>query len=78
MEGAEGATVDLRRFVKRDKRTLTEDEYRKNLAKKINNTSTQIKNLTVFFPDAHGELTKLGDTMEKMGENLHDPTTSIQ
>ena len=76
--GAEGATVDLRRFVKRDKRTLTEDEYRKNLAKKINNTSSQIKNLTVFFPDAHGELTKLGDTMEKMGENLHDPTTSIQ
>ena len=44
--------LDLRRFLKRGRRSYTEPEYRVILGKKLDNTRQHVANLIAFYPDA--------------------------
>ncbi|MCZ6556564.1 MAG: hypothetical protein O7A69_02155 [SAR324 cluster bacterium] len=79
--GSDGKAVELRRFVKRNKRTLNEYEYRNILSKKIENTEFQMVNLMAFFPDAEAELNNLTKQLRELIEKIGDhsvPITAIK
>lgn len=68
IQRSDGAAVELRRFLKRERRTLNEFEYRNILTKKTKNTRDQMRNLIAFFPEAAnvlGELSKETDGLIK-------------
>ena len=61
--GADGKPVDLRRFLKRERRTFDPEEYARVLRKKIGNTLTQVQNLILFFPESQQMLTGLARSL---------------
>lgn len=71
--GKDGKPIDLRRFLKRNRRTLSESEYRGILAKKLENTRLHLENLIAFYPDAEGELQKLVKALHMLRGKLDDP-----
>lgn len=81
IKGSDGAPVDLRRFVTRAKRRLTEVEYRQILTRKIENTEFQVRNLVAFFPEAQPDLASLGKGLAILIRQTRDlaiPTTAIR
>jgi len=76
--GADGKAVDLRRFMKRERRTFEEGDYRKVLLKKIENTRSQVQNLMIFFPDAVDELTELSASLVELVQDLKMEADEIQ
>ena len=73
-----GEKVDLRRFLKREKRTLNEHEYRNILAKKTQNTEHQMLNLIAFFPESQSELKKLSKVTEGLIKKIKNPGIPIK
>ena len=74
----DGKAVDLRRFQKRQRRTLSEDEYRDFLARKLENTLYQIENLSQFYPDASTMLEQLKVPTEKLEGQIRDPGIPVK
>jgi hypothetical protein len=72
--GKDGKPIDLRRFLKRNRRTFSESEYRGILAKKLENTRLHLENLIAFYPDAEGELQKLVKALHMLRSKLDDPS----
>jgi hypothetical protein len=77
VEGKQGEMVDLRRFLKRARRTYTEPEYRVILGKKLDNTRQHVANLIAFYPDAEGELNRLVKVLEMMQGKLGSETVRV-
>jgi hypothetical protein len=71
--GKDGKAVDLRRFLKRNRRTYSESEYRNILGKKLDNTRVHLENLIAFYPDAEGELQKLVKALKMIHGRIADP-----
>jgi hypothetical protein len=78
IQRADGGAVELRRFLKRAKRTLNEYEYRQILLKKIENTEFQMLNLIAFFPEARQVLTELTKATKQLIKGIKDPKIPIQ
>ncbi len=78
VEREDGQAVDLRRFQKRARRTLTEDEYREFLAKKLENTLYQIDNLGLFYPDALPMLEGLKGPTGQLEGQIRDPGIPVK
>src|SRR5262249_33819889 len=57
--GKDGKPIDLRRFLKRNRRTYSDAEYRTILAKKLDTTRVHIENLIEIEPSAQRELENL-------------------
>jgi hypothetical protein len=64
--GNDGKPLDLRRFLKRTRRTYSESEYRAILGKKLENTRVQLENLLLFYPDAEGDLQQLVKALQDL------------
>ena len=77
VEGAQGEMLDLRRFLKRGRRSYTEPEYRVILGKKLDNTRQHVANLIAFYPDAEGELNKLVKVLEVMQGKLNNEAVRV-
>ncbi len=77
IQGHNGEALDLRRFLKRTKRTYTEPEYRVILGKKLENTRTHLVNLLAFYPEAEGELSKLVKALGMMREKLDNQAIRV-
>ncbi|MDH4249221.1 MAG: hypothetical protein OEW39_15555, partial [Deltaproteobacteria bacterium] len=73
----DGKKLDLRSFLKRDRRTLTEGEYRGVLAKKLFNTRQHVVNLTAYYQEGAKELTKLSQNLNRLEEQIQNPTQSV-
>lgn len=73
----DGEAVELRRFLKRGKRTLNEQEYRTLLAKKIENTEFQMVNLMAFFPESKDTLRELTQQLRDLIGNIKDHSKPI-
>ena len=77
VEGAKGEMLDLRRFLKRGRRTYSEPEYRIILGKKLDNTRQHVSNLIAFYPDAEGELNKLVKVLTLLTEKLGNQSVRV-
>jgi len=77
VRGQDGQAIDLRRFLKRSKRTYTEAEYRIILGKKMENTRAHLVNLAAFYPEAEGELNRLIKALGIMREKLDNPAVRV-
>ena len=77
VQRADGKPVELRRFLKRNKRTLNEFEYRRILARKIENTEFQMINLMAFFPESRQVLSELTSEMDVLIANIKDQSKPI-
>jgi len=77
IQGRDGERLDLRRFLKRGRRTYTEEEYRVILGKKLDNTGGHVANLTAFYPEAEAELNKLVKALSAIRERLKDPGAKV-
>jgi hypothetical protein len=75
--GAHGEMLDLRHFLKRGRRTYTEQEYRGILGKKLDNTRHHVANLIAFYPEAEGELNKLVKVLALMREKLDNEALRV-
>jgi hypothetical protein len=78
VEGQGGEKIDLRRFLKRGRRTYTEEEYRIILGKKLENTRVHVVNLVAFYPQTSGDLNKLAKVLEVLNEKLGNPAIPVQ
>lgn len=74
---SDGQPVELRRFLKRSKRTLNEFEYRRILTRKIENTEFQMINLMALFPEARQVLSELTNEVHSLISNISDQSQSI-
>lgn len=74
----DGEAIELRRFLKRSKRTLTEMEYRTLLAKKLENTVFQALSLGEFFPEAVKDLKQLQHAARVLIQQVENPTIATQ
>ncbi|MDH4225180.1 MAG: hypothetical protein OEW12_06000 [Deltaproteobacteria bacterium] len=77
VEGSDGKPIDLRSFVKREKRVLGEMEYRQVLGKKIKNTQAQVENLSIFFPDQEKSMRELSTRLEGLSRQIKSPLKTI-
>ena len=68
---ADGEMIDLRRLMKRDKRTLSEGEYRLVLGKKLQNTEALMLNLMSVFPESQGILKDLQKSTEHLAKKVN-------
>ncbi len=78
IQSGDGEAVELRRFLKREKRTLSEGEYRSLLAKKTQNTEGQILSLIAFFPESRVALEELAQNSKKLIKAIKTPSVSIK
>ncbi|MCH7477201.1 MAG: hypothetical protein IIA14_03755, partial [SAR324 cluster bacterium] len=78
VKGKDGEAIELRRFLKRSKRTLTEMEYRTLLAKKLENTVFQALSLGEFFPEAAKDLKQLQHAARVLIKQVENPTIATQ
>jgi hypothetical protein len=76
--GADGKPVDLRRFLKRERRTYDADEYGEILRKKIANTAAQAQNLILFFPESRPVLIGLSEQLEGLLQRTQAGREAIQ
>ena len=74
----DGGTIELRRFLKRDRRTLSSAEYREMLNKKLQNTEYMANNLLLFFPDERDTIRQLADLLRKLGREVVGGMLSTQ
>ncbi len=70
---ADGSRVDLRSFLKRDRRVLSELDYRQVLERKIGNTNAHVVNLIAYYPEAEPDLHKLSVTLNELSKNIRNP-----
>lgn len=75
---ADGGLIDLRRFLKRDRRALGAAEYRNLLSKKLSNTEYLMLNLIAYFPDAQKPINELMRTVGSLNSKVGDKTISIR
>jgi len=75
--GADGKPIDLRRFLKRARRSYDPGEYAKILQKKILNTQGQVQNLVLFFPDSRQILTDLSRSLDTLVQRMRNASESI-
>ena len=73
----DGQSIELRRFLKREKRTLNVHEYRSLLARKTENTESQILNLIAFFPESRSALENLAKQLKKLISAIKNEKTNI-
>lgn len=72
VQNAEGETLSLRSFLKRERRSFSERDYRGVLDKKISNTHAHVVNLIAYYPEAESELHKLSATLKGLAGKLKD------
>lgn len=72
IENDDGSKVDLRSFIRRDRRVLKEQDYRKVLTRKIANTNAHVVNLIAYYPEAEDALHKLSVAMQALGKRIGD------
>ncbi|HKJ00462.1 MAG TPA: hypothetical protein VKB51_18475 [bacterium] len=72
IEGKDGARLDLRSFLKRDRRVLSEQDYRAVLGRKIANTNAHVINLIAYYPQAEPDLHKLGAALRGLTTKIKD------
>jgi len=77
IKGADGKALDLRSFTKRDKRQLTEVDYRRALGRKLTNTKAQLENLLMFFPEDKSALNGLSQALDQLANKTKSASTSI-
>jgi hypothetical protein len=75
--GADGQPIDLRRFLKRGRRSYDPNEYSKILNKKVLNTQTQVQNLVLFFPDSRQILSELSRSLQVLMQRMQLGSESI-
>jgi len=75
---ADGGLIELRRFLKRDRRTLNEVEYRNALSKKLSNTGFLMLNLIAYFPDAQKVINELSNVVNNLNAKVSDRAISIR
>jgi hypothetical protein len=75
---ADGGMIELRRFLKRDRRTLNEIEYRGVLSKKLANTEFLMLNLIAFFPDTQKTINDLAREVGKLTARVLDTSIAIR
>ena len=68
-----GEKLDLRSFFKRDRRVLSEQEYRSLLEKKISNTHTHVINLIAYYPEAERDLNRLSRIIQGLSDRISTP-----
>jgi len=66
----DGKMVDLRSFFKRERRTLTELEYRESLARKVANTRAHVINLTAYYHTEAKPLSALSQDLNEIEEQI--------
>lgn len=71
-----GERLDLRSFFKRERRVLSEEDYRSNLNKKISNTHAHVINLIAYYPEAERDLNKLSNAIQAISDNIRAPEIS--
>jgi hypothetical protein len=74
IESKAGKAVDLRHFLKTERRLYNEREYREVLQKKIDNTKMHAVNLTAFYADQEPPLRHLGKVLQGLVEKIGDVT----
>lgn len=70
---SDGRRLNLRSFLKRDRRVLKEWEYRNVLQHKITNTNAHVVNLIAYYPEAEAELHKLSEGLVELTAKIRDP-----
>lgn len=75
---ADGGLIELRRFLKRDRRTLNAIEYRNILSKKLSNTGFLMLNLIAYFPDSQKVINELTGEVNKLSAKVGDRAISIR
>ncbi|HKJ00461.1 MAG TPA: hypothetical protein VKB51_18470 [bacterium] len=73
IETQDGRPVDLRHFLKSQRRIYNESEYREALRKKIANTQMHVLNLSAYYPDEEVALRHLRKLMEGLAVKILDP-----
>jgi hypothetical protein len=73
---SDGSKVDLRSFLKRDRRVLSEGDYRPALERKIANTNAHVVNLIAYYPQAEQDLHKLSTTLKGLSTKIADASVS--
>jgi hypothetical protein len=76
IENSDGSRLDLRSFLKRDRRVLSEHDYRQVLGRKIANTNAHVVNLIAFYPQAESDLHKLSVTLKGLTDKIVDPAVA--
>lgn len=68
--------VDLRAFIKRERRVYSQGEYRKVLARKLENTTSHVVNLVAYYPESENILRKLTLDLKELTAQAKDPSIS--
>lgn len=76
IENADGSRLDLRSFLRRDRRVLSQEDYRQVLGRKIANTNAHVVNLIAYYPQAEADLHKLSVTLKGLSGKIADPGVS--
>ena len=76
IENSDGSRLDLRSFIKRDRRVLSEQDYRVVLGRKIANTNTHVVNLIAYYPQAEADLHKLAIALNELSGHILNPTVT--
>lgn len=76
IENADGSKLDLRSFLRRDRRVLSEQDYRQVLARKIANTNAHVVNLIAYYPQAEPDLHKLSVSLKGLSGKIADPSVT--
>jgi hypothetical protein len=76
IENKDGSRLDLRSFLKRDRRVLSEPEYRSVLERKIANTNAHVVNLIAYYAQAEADLHKLSAMLRGLSTKIADPTVN--
>ena len=74
IENADGSRLDLRSFLKRDRRVLSEQEYRVVLGRKITNTNSHVVNLIAYYPQAEKDLHQLAAQLSDLSGEILNPS----
>jgi hypothetical protein len=72
IQNSDGSKLDLRSFLKRDRRVLSEMDYRQVLDRKIGNTNAHVVNLIAYYPQAEGDLHKLSVMLGGLSKKIGD------
>jgi hypothetical protein len=76
IENPDGSRLDLRSFLKRDRRVLSEQDYRAVLERKIANTNAHVVNLIAYYPEVEPDLHKLSETLRGLTGKIRDPSVA--
>lgn len=75
IETKAGKAIDLRLYLKPERRLYNEREYREVLQKKLDNTRAHVMTLSAYYPDEEPALRHLGKLIEGLSGKIDNPGT---